>query len=323
MNKIILLALVYLPLLALSQSYAPAAGKPGTTAIKADSSIFVAWATGGDVVRGLMQIDKPELGYADFGDITNTFGNSGVTSGRVVSLGDGGIATLTFDTPITNGPGNDFAVFENGMSEFFLELAFVEVSSDGERFVRFPAYSETQTDTQVGGFGSVDCRYIHNLAGKYKIGFGTPFDLEDIKDSSNININKITHVRVIDVIGTIQPEFGSKDALGRMVNDPFPTPFNTSGFDLTGVGVIHEFNDLNTNNVAFDVNIYPNPVRDLLNVELAENATYSVMDLNGRIIESGRENGRFQVNTTEWDSGVYFLEIVSNGQKVNKKIVKL
>ncbi|MFN6048554.1 MAG: T9SS C-terminal target domain-containing protein, partial [Bacteroidota bacterium] len=50
-------------------------------------------------------------------------------SNGVVSLGDGGIATLTFDPPITNGDGFDFAVFENTFLDTFLELAFVEVST--------------------------------------------------------------------------------------------------------------------------------------------------------------------------------------------------
>ena len=45
---------------ALWAQFAPAEDKPGTTAMHADSSAFVAWATGCTVERGPMRIDKPE-----------------------------------------------------------------------------------------------------------------------------------------------------------------------------------------------------------------------------------------------------------------------
>jgi hypothetical protein len=50
-------------------------------------------------------------------------------------------------------PGYDFAIFENGFpfgsGSFYLELAFVEVSSDGKHFVRFNAISNTDTTQQI------------------------------------------------------------------------------------------------------------------------------------------------------------------------------
>lgn len=47
--------------------FAPAQDKPGTTAMYADSSAFVAWATGVEVERGPMDITNPSLGMASFG----------------------------------------------------------------------------------------------------------------------------------------------------------------------------------------------------------------------------------------------------------------
>jgi hypothetical protein len=46
-------------------------------------------------------------------------------------------------------------------------------------------------------------------------------------------------VRIIDVVGSIDPAFGTRDSLGNLINEPFPTPFSSSGFDLDAVGVIH------------------------------------------------------------------------------------
>ncbi|KXK45015.1 MAG: cell surface protein, partial [Bacteroidetes bacterium OLB10] len=89
--------------------FAPPAGISGTTAIHKDSSVFVSWATGCTVNRGWQDISNTSAGLATIGDSSNALGMADGLS--VVSLGDGGSATLTFDNPVTNGPGWDFAVF--------------------------------------------------------------------------------------------------------------------------------------------------------------------------------------------------------------------
>ncbi len=221
-----------------------AVGTEGCDAIKADSSAFVAWATGITVVRGPRDISNPNSQPATTGADSNALGMPTLSNtSDVVCLGDGGMATLTFARPIRNGEGPDFAVFENSFGDSFLELAFVEVSSDGERFVRFPATSLTPTDVQTDTYGSTDPTMINNLAGKYRIGYGTPFDLEELRDSTGVDIDSIVYVRVIDVVGSVDSQYATYDAFGHMVNDPWPTPFPAGGFDLTGVGVIHELID--------------------------------------------------------------------------------
>jgi hypothetical protein len=55
-----------------------------------------------------------------------------------------------------------------------------------------------------------------------------------------VNLASITHVRLVDVVGDIMGPGGTVDHLGRPVSDPYPTPFPSSGMDLTGVGVIYE-----------------------------------------------------------------------------------
>jgi len=239
--------------------FAPAAGVSGSTAIAKDSSIIKAWATGIELQRGLINIADPTAidnnsNYATFGTASNALGQAEGTSFNVVSLGDGGNATLTFNKILYNGPGWDFVVFENSFSDNYLELAFVEVSSDGQRFVRFPSVSITQTDTQVDGFGTLDPTNLNNLAGKYRQGFGTPFDLSDIADSTGIDLNNIRFIRIIDVVGTINPAYASFDSQGHIINDPYPTPFASGGFDLDAVGLINikpetlivvDFQDLN------------------------------------------------------------------------------
>lgn len=245
MKKYLSLIIAMLPM-ALWAQFAPAAGQPGTTAMHADSSAFVAWATDCTVNPGPMNITNPSAGLAGSGwPASNAIGAPTGTMG-VTCLGDGGVATLTFASPICNRPGPDFAVFENGFANaqnpslYFLELGFVEVSSDGVNFFRFPAISNVQTETQIGGFGCIDPTQIHNLASKYEAMYGTPFELDEIPDDPLLNKNNITHVRVIDVVGNIDPAYCTYDSQGHIVNDPWPTAFASCGMDLDAVGVIHD-----------------------------------------------------------------------------------
>jgi len=220
--------------------FPPAAGVPGSDAVAADDPRLTLWAVAAEVERGPVEIEFPDGAVATFGSEEDAIGPADATPDEpypVVSLGDGGMATLEFDPPFGDIPGPDFAVFENGFSIGFLELAHVEVSSDGEHFFRFPSVSLTPIPDEPASGGSVDATDVHNLAGKYLAGWGTPFDLAELRDISPLlDIQRITHVRVIDVIGINDPLLGSRDSLGNLIIDPYPTPFPSGGFDLDAVG---------------------------------------------------------------------------------------
>lgn len=309
--------------------FAPPAGHEGTTAMHCDSSAFVAWATGCVVERGLQQINKPNYGNASYGTDSDGIGKANGLA--VVSLGDGGKAVLTFDSPICNEAGPDFAVFENAFEVntqpgmFFLELAFVEVSSDGFNFFRFPAVSRVQAETQMGGFDSMDPCQIHNFAGKYASLYGTPFDLDDIEDDALLNKMSITHVRVIDVIGNIDPQYATYDSEGHPVNDPWPTPFASSGFDLDAIGVIHDMaHSHGINDVfAMDVRVSPNPTHGMLNISAPEGAYCQVFDLLGQSVASEKVSASgLHVDMTHFDSGIYFVRTAHQGKVSITKVVK-
>ena len=302
--------------------FAPPVGQVGTTAMFKDSSAFVAWASAGKLVRGLQDISTPSNGYANVGDSASAFGIAGTTG--VVSLGDGGAAILQFASPIVDGVGSDFAVFENSFGDSFLELAFVEVSSDGINFFRFPAISNTDTTTQTNSFGSTDATQIYNLAGKYRGNYGTPFDLTDIPNNVLLNKQAITHVKVIDVVGSIQKQYATRDANQHIVNDPWPTAFGSGGFDLDAVGVIHQqavgIEELKLSNIS----VYPNPAKDVLHINLPTiNYFVEVVNMMGEVILKSENNS----NTTSLElnnlkSGVYFLTIVAEGKQKQLKFVK-
>lgn len=306
--------------------FAPAADMSGTTAIHWDSSAFVSWATGCNIQRGLRCVAVPDSGYASVGDSSAAIGPA--TQNGVVSLGDGGIATLTFDKPIINGNGFDFAVFENGFyvgSLAFLELAFVEVSSDGIHYVRFPAIDDGQ-DTIQNNSNPMDCSFLNNLAGKYVYGYGTPFDLDELKDSDGLDVNNITHVRVIDVVGSIDSIYGTRDSRGHMVNDPYPTNFASSGFDLDAVGVINQKSTTGISQEKPDatVRIYPNPFSDFMIVQTDHSGMcqLQVLDISGRILAQEFFQQSIKLHLSNLPTGAYTIKVVNEQSVFSKLIVK-
>ena len=217
--------------------FAPAAGMPGSTAIKADSSCFVAWGTSADAQIGLKQINVPDSGKANVGKDESVIGPA--LKNGVLSLGDGGSVIVYFSSGIRNGKGFDFAVFENAFNDSFLELAHVEISADGVNFYRFPSFSNSPNIQQTPPFGATYPQNIHNLAGKYRMPYGTPFDISELDSQGKMLPETFYYVKIIDVVGSIISGIGTEDSRGRLINDPWPTPFISSGFDLDAIGVIN------------------------------------------------------------------------------------
>ena len=200
----------------------------------------------------------------------------------IVSLGDldqqqisqgalPGWITLSFSEPIRQTDGYDFVVFENGFvsaansdngsiaGQMFAELGCVEVSSNGEDFVRFPSVS--LTTELVGAYGTIEISDVYNLVGKHPnaggICTGTPFDLQEIADEPNVvsglvDINDIKYVRIVDIPGS--GDFDDKavtyiDPNTRPLWDYYPNnhpiydawiTFGSGGVDVEAVGVLKE-----------------------------------------------------------------------------------
>jgi hypothetical protein len=215
-------------------------------AIPSASTRFIEWANAIDPARthfaprGSTTISA--TGYNSLGDLDASEIAAGVSPGYL---------TVTFPTGIRNGGGADFAVFENGFTYgspngLFMELAYVEVSSNGMDFVRFPSIS-TNTAPVIGSgaFAGYDTSNVYNLAGKNAAGYGTPFDLSDLASQAAVfnglvDLNDIQYVKLVDIPGN-----GSfLDSQGHPILDTWLTSGGTGGFDFRlpagqGVGVLN------------------------------------------------------------------------------------
>jgi hypothetical protein len=175
------------------------------------------------------------------GPATPGSGALGATN-TVVSLGDGGHITLTFPVPITDGPGPDFAVFENAFSNSsysFLEFAYVEVSSDGSNFIRFPSHTLAADPVPTYPADPMEPEAYGGLAGKHLQGTGTPFDLRILAGAPGLDPRRVTHVRLVDIVG----DGSALDSYGNPIYDPHPT-HGSGGFDLDAIGVLNPLVDI-------------------------------------------------------------------------------
>lgn len=316
-----------LVVLSLVYSWTDVMGQAGNdySAIHVSSRAITGWATGCVVIRGPQNIADALSGPATFGENVNALGPA---DNIVVSLGDGGMAVLSFHEAITNKRGPDFAVFENSFDGKYLELAFVEVSTDSLIWVRFPAKSDTQTNQQIGTFGTINPAEIHNLAGKYPAFLGTPFFLEDIADSAGVDINNINFLRIVDVVGSVNSIYGSLDARGNIINDPWPTPFPQSGFDLDAVAIIDISLLPPEDTTLKNIILFPNPVTAELTIELGTHSAISVriFDSAGRLCLLWNEKSNTLVlPLSNLKPGLYTAEIVLSDAvlPLRKKFIKL
>jgi hypothetical protein len=202
------------------------------------------------------------FGIVSLGDLEQYQIDAGVPAGQI---------TLSFGEPIRDGDGYDFAVFENGLvslkdtgagsiaGQMFAELGYVEVSSNGKDFVRFPSVS--LTPELVGAYGTLEISHVYNLVGKHPnadgLCMGTPFDLREIAHdpdvvSGVVDVNDINYVRIVDIPGSgdfddgamMQVDPGSWPYWGNYVkNHPIYdawVTFGSGGVDLEAVGVLEE-----------------------------------------------------------------------------------
>ena len=80
---------------------------------------------------------------------------------------------------------------------------------------------------------------------------------------------------------------------------------------------------LNYNNYIQDVNIYPNPSSQYINIEMPTfNNTISLFDISGKLIfNKSTSKSTFRLNIENFNSGLYILRIVDDFGVVNRKLI--
>jgi len=115
------------------------------------------------------------------------------------------------------------------------------------------------------------------------------------------------------------------------------TPVSTSaiGYEITLVVSDGMFDDTQTFRVKVDANaiidfgygeveIYPNPATDLINITNCQGAEYEIMDVTGRVLTKGKiSNSSDKVNVSEFSNGNIFVRLYNDEKVYTVKVVKL
>jgi hypothetical protein len=121
-------------------------------------------------------------------------------------------------------------------------------------------------------------------------------------------------------VGSLLPEIGSRDFAGNLINDPWPTPFPSSGFDLHAIGYIHFAipESLNEKIGNDQVSIFPNPILNGREVTIKSAKGFKEVKITnsyGEVVikkffnqEIKDENILLQLNP-----GLYNIEILNEG----------
>jgi hypothetical protein len=302
--------------------FAPQANLAGSTAIYKDSSVFVDWGKDATVHFGWLNIADTTLGRVP---VLNSQAIYNKADGSILSLGDGGEIIYYFSNAIINETGFDFAIFENGFAnpadsnEAFLELAKVSVSENGIDFFEFKATCNNDTITQIAGFGVyTDCRNLNNLAGKYILNYGTPFDLDELKNENGLDVMNIHFVKMKDVVGSLNENGCTRDFYNHKINDPYPTPFASAGFDIDALGVIHQKYPTSVENSisVSSISLYPNPCRNELNISSKKTFKEAwVKTFDGRLMAKLKISNN-KIDIRALSSTLYFLELIDSDNHV-------
>ncbi|MBN1969648.1 MAG: T9SS type A sorting domain-containing protein [Candidatus Delongbacteria bacterium] len=305
------------------EAYAPQAGMDGSTAVYKNDSEILSWATSVHSVNYGANVD-PQWQTPE-----KALGQAEGTSMEIVCLGEGGNIVLEFEPSIVNGDGFDFCVFENGFAATYLELAKIAVSSDGENFVEF--------DCSYIGDEVPLAESIGQIAGKYMQGYGTPFDLEVLKNkpevtSGSINLQNIKYVKVIDIVG----DGNTTDSFGNIIYDPYPGS-GAAGFDLDAIGVMNNETVSSGDEPLMDFNLvknYPNPFNPETTLEFFSASSrgdfkVEIFNTQGQNIRTYENNklvkgiNRLKLNLNNCNSGIYYYRVSYNGGSLTSSMLLL
>ena len=131
------------------------------------------------------------------------------------------------------------------------------------------------------------------------------------------------------MVGSLNPRFASYDTANRKINDPWPTPFPSSGFDLDAIGVIHEQPLAGINKIISNQFIKgPNPIRqnETLHIQ-TENSEFSQLDIlncQGALVQHVYlENTGLTLLYDTLPAGLFFIHLQGNISSIVYRGLKL
>jgi hypothetical protein len=180
----------------------------------------------------------------------------------------------------------------------------------GTSYSKVDGIGSLKLPTTGGGVATIPNIYRHHLIDTTLATidlFGTPLDVvirREQFDYYDLNVMSLPYLS--------HSSLTAKDVTGTIVDI-------TQNLVLLGSDPIY-YLGVDKNKMT-NINVYPNPATDVLNISGDyNNGTYVVMNVAGQTILSGELiNGNQQINVSDLNAGVYFVKINSDkGESISK-----
>ncbi|MDX1702358.1 MAG: T9SS type A sorting domain-containing protein, partial [Melioribacteraceae bacterium] len=113
--------------------------------------------------------------------------------------------------------------------------------------------------------------------------------------------------------GPFTPGFALADCSGANAG----VVFNDANFDSGGATL-----SINKQQLLTEFNVYPNPTKDILYVNVDAKSQFRLVDMFGKIVISGSfDTGENELQLRRYEGGVYFLRVFNGTKIITKKIV--
>ena len=127
----------------------------------------------------------------------------------------------------------------------------------------------------------------------------------------------------MDVVGCVAPRYATRDSRGHIINDPYPTPFHSSGFDLDGVCVLNGWrpNGVEENTmVNHTLTVYPNPCHSTLTLNTEAHDVVMLFNMQGALLQRVvATDNTTTLNMQDLPAGMYIVRCGNQSAKVVKQ----
>ena len=138
---------------------------------------------------------------------------------------------------------------------------------------------------------------------------------------TNIKMNNGNNTNIISMSATNCPNLTC-----IIVDDASYSTANWTNIDPASTFVNNqaECNALEVIEIDFNnnLNIYPNPTKNEVNIQIDRKANYKIYNITGQIMKKGELiNGENNLNFYNLNQGVYFIKIIDNHTEITKKLI--
>lgn len=159
-------------------------------------------------------------------------------------------------------------------------------------------------------------------------GFGYTVSLDSLGKTLAVGCELMSSSASVRIFENQLDSWVETDSIGGNVcslNNPGTVA--VTGASLGGQGTVRVFtteitNSINSNQ-SLNVNVFPNPVRDVVNIRLNSIGYISVLDMQGNIITEQKIQENATLNTTNLNDGVYLLRIQTGNKLQTSRIIVL